>query len=117
MYILLHKEERSIKSEKWAPQVLKRTIIGYDGYTIYRVDIKEQNKVIWDKNLCIFEDYEAKKFIELPDYFNNLPTFQDFYYNDDDNEELKRQISCKSRKVSVREEEPKTRIQEGQKAS
>lgn len=42
--------------------------------------------------------------------------FQDFYYNDDDNEELERQIPRTSQKVSAREEEPKTKTQENQKA-
>lgn len=36
-YILLYKEKSSIKSEKWALRALKKTLIGYDRYTIYRV--------------------------------------------------------------------------------
>ena len=116
VYVLLHKEERSMKSEKWAPRALKGTLVVYDGHTIYRVHIKEQNKVIRVKDLRIFEDYEAKKSTELPDYSNDLPTFQGFHYDDDDDEELERQIPRTSRKVSAREEEPKTRTQEGQKA-
>ena len=46
MYLLLHKEERLMKSEKWALQALKGTLVGYDRYRIYKVHIKEQNKVI-----------------------------------------------------------------------
>lgn len=113
MYVLLHKEKLSIKSEKWAPQVLKRTLIGYDRYTIYKVHIKKQNKVIWVKNLCIFEDYKTKKFTKLPDYSNNPLIFQGFHYDADDNQKQERQISCKSQKVSARKAEPKTKIQEG----
>lgn len=46
VYVLLHEEERSTKSEKWAPRALKGVLVGYDGHTIYRVHIKDQNKVI-----------------------------------------------------------------------
>lgn len=64
-----------MKSENWTSQVLKRPLIGYDGHTISKVYIKEQKKVIWVKNLRIFEDYKVKKSTNLPDYFDNLPTF------------------------------------------
>ena len=40
-----------MKSEKWATQALKRILVGYDGHTIYRVHIREQNNVIRVKNL------------------------------------------------------------------
>ena len=40
VYILLHKEEQSMKSEKWALGALKRVLIGYDDQTIYWVYIK-----------------------------------------------------------------------------
>lgn len=46
VYVLIHKEERSMKSEKWAPRVLKGILVGFDRHTIYRVHIKDQNKVI-----------------------------------------------------------------------
>lgn len=36
-YVRLYKEKSLIKSEKWAPRALKKTLIGYDRYTIYRV--------------------------------------------------------------------------------
>ncbi len=37
VYVFLHEEERSWKSEKWAPRALKGTLVGYDGHTIHRV--------------------------------------------------------------------------------
>lgn len=46
VYVLLHEEERSMKSEKWAPRALRGTLVGFDGHTIYRVHIKDQNRVI-----------------------------------------------------------------------
>lgn len=46
VYILLHEEERLIKSEKWGPQALKGILVGYNEHTIYRVHIREQQKVI-----------------------------------------------------------------------
>lgn len=51
VYVFLHEEERSQKSEKWAPRALKGTLVGYDGHTIHRVHIKDQNKVIRVKDL------------------------------------------------------------------
>ena len=117
VYVLLYKEKRLIKSEMWVSQALIGILVGYDGHTIYRVHIKEQKKVIRVIKLHIFEDYEAKKSTNLPDYFDNLSTFQGFHYNNDDYEELKDQISRTSQKVNPREEEPETRTQKCQKVS
>lgn len=36
---------------KWAQQALKRILVGFDEHTIYKVHIKDQNRVIWVKNL------------------------------------------------------------------
>lgn len=41
VYILLYKKERTIKSEKWALRVSKRTLISFDGHIIYMVHIKD----------------------------------------------------------------------------
>ena len=86
VYVLLHEEERSMKPEKWAPRVLKRVLVGYDGHTIYRVHIKDQKKVIQVKDLRIFEDYKTKASNELPDYDEGKPTFQGFLFEDNDEE-------------------------------
>ncbi len=83
MYILLHGEERALKSEKRNPQALRGTLVGYDSHTIYRVHIREQNKVIRIKDLRIFEDYKTKTSTDLPDY-KNTPTFQGSLLSDDD---------------------------------
>ena len=85
VYVLLREEERALKSEKWNPRALSGILVGYDGHTIYRVHIREQNKVIRIKDLRIFEDYEAKTFTELPEY-KNTPTFSGFLLSDDDDE-------------------------------
>lgn len=86
IYIVLYTEEHLIKTEKWALQLLKKTLISYNKYTIYRVHIKKQNKVFQVKDFCIFEDFKAKTSTKLPDYFNDLSIFQSFYYNDNNNE-------------------------------
>ena len=88
VYVFLHEEERTLKSEKWAPRALKGTLVGYDGHTIYRVHLKDQKKVIQVKDLRIFEDYESKFSIELPDYSEGAPTFQGFLLADNDDEQL-----------------------------
>lgn len=61
-----------------APQVLKKTLVGYNGHTIYRVYIKDQNKVIRVKDLQIFEDFKIKSSTNLTNY-ENKPTFERFF--------------------------------------
>ena len=132
VYVLLHKEERLMKSEKWATRALKRILVGYDGHTIYRVHIRKQKKVIQVKDLQIFEDYEAKKSTKLSDYSDNMPTFQEFLLENNDDKEPESHagqkvnsergkdqempIPRRSRKVNVREEEhPTFRAQKSRK--
>lgn len=76
-----------LKSEKWQPRALQGTLVGYDGHTIYRVYIQEQNKVIHIKDLRIFEDYETKTETSLLAY-QNIPTFQRFYADHDDKRDI-----------------------------
>ena len=92
----------------------------YNRHTIYRVYIREQEKMIQVKDLQIFEDYKAKKSTKLLDYFSNMPTFQGFLLKDDDEkkseshagqkinrireEEQKMSILCIDQKVDIREE-------------
>lgn len=35
IYVLIHKEERDLKSEKFVPRAMKGTLVGFDGHTIY----------------------------------------------------------------------------------
>ena len=105
VYVLLHEEERSMKSEKWAPRALRGTLVGFDGHTIYRVHIKDQNRVIRVKDLRIFEDYESKGSTELPDYFESLSTFQGFLHTDNDDEEQELPVPRASRKAKNAREE------------
>ena len=86
VYVLLHKEERSIKLEKWAPQALKEILVSFDKRTIYRVHIKDQIKVIRVKELRIFEDYKTKESTKLLDYSESLSTFQGFLHIDEKKE-------------------------------
>ena len=105
VYVLIHEEERSMKSEKWAPRALKGILVGFDGHTIYRVHIKDQNKVIQVKDLRIFEDYETKESTELPDYSESLSTFQGFLHTDEE-KERELPVPQAGRKVkNAREEE------------
>lgn len=46
IYIFLHKEKCIIKLEKWVLQILKRILIGFNRYIIYKIHIKDHNKVI-----------------------------------------------------------------------
>lgn len=82
VYVLIHEEKRTRKLEKWAPWALLGQLVGYDGHTIYRVFIKEQNKVIRVKDLCIYKDHNTKSATNLP-HFENTLTFQGFRLEDD----------------------------------
>ena len=88
IYIFLCKEEQTLKWEKWAPRALKGILVGYDGYTIYRIYLKDQRKVIWIKNFQIFQDYKNKFSTKLPDYSKDTLTFQGFLLADNDNKQL-----------------------------
>lgn len=46
VYIFLHEEEQTLRSEKWAPRALKETLVDHNDYTIYRIHLKDQKKVI-----------------------------------------------------------------------
>lgn len=41
VYVLLYEEKRSIKSKKWASRALRGTLVGFDGYTIFKAHIKD----------------------------------------------------------------------------
>lgn len=61
--------------------------MGFNNHIIYQVHIKDQNKVIWVKDLRIFEDYKTKALTEFPDYNEDKPPFQDFLSKENDEEE------------------------------
>lgn len=63
---------------------MKGKLVGLDGYTIYRVHIEGQNKVIRVKDLPIFEDTSAKAFLALSD-FDGKPTFNKFQLSEEKN--------------------------------
>lgn len=46
IYIFPHKEKQSLKSAKWKVKVVKSKLVGFDNHTIYKVYIKDKNKVI-----------------------------------------------------------------------
>ena len=74
VYVFLHKEEQSLKSAKWEARALKGKLVGFNGHTIYRVHIENQNKVIRVKHLQIYKDITSKAITSLPN-FNGKPTF------------------------------------------
>lgn len=60
VYVLVH-EERELKSEKFVPPALKGKLVGFNGHTIYRVHIEEQNRVISVKDIQILRIYRIKR--------------------------------------------------------
>lgn len=68
---MIHEERQQrvkSKSAKFAPQAQKEILVGYDGHTIYRVFLKEENQIIWVKNIRIHEDAVLKTDTTLPTY-------------------------------------------------
>lgn len=74
VHVFLHEEKQSLKSAKWEARALRGKLVGFDGLTIYRAHIKDQNKVIRVKDLRIYEDITSKGTTALPD-FEGVPTF------------------------------------------
>lgn len=86
VYVLIHKEKREFKSEKFVLRILKGKLLGFDNHTIYRIDIEKQNRVIRVKDLRILEDTEIYNNTSLPSY-ENEPTFQDILLENNDDKE------------------------------
>lgn len=87
VYIFIHKEEQYLKSEKFEALALKDILVGYDKYIIYRVFIQKEDKIIWIKNLQIFEDTSEKVSIILSN-FKRKSTFKSFLITNQKNNSL-----------------------------
>lgn len=87
IYVLIYKEKRELKSEKFDLQALRGQLVDFDSHTIYCVNIEEQKWVIRVKNLRIFEDTETKQYTVLPSYKDGKPTFQGFLLDINDEKE------------------------------
>ena len=55
--------------------------MGFDGHTIYKIYIEDQNKVIRVKDLRIYEDITSKAITSLPD-FDGKPIFDEIQIPD-----------------------------------
>ena len=60
------------------------------------------------KDLRIFEDYETKKSTELSDYSKDLPTFQGFLLEDNDNKNWKCQYLAQTEESTALEKKSKS---------
>lgn len=58
--MFIHEEKQSLKLAKWEVRALKSKLVEFDNYTIYKIYIEDQNKVIWVKDLQIFKDITSK---------------------------------------------------------
>ena len=74
VYVFLHKEGQSLNFAKWEARALRGKLVGFDGHTIYKVHIEDQNEVIRVKDMRIFEDITSKAATSLPD-FKGKPMF------------------------------------------
>lgn len=75
IYLLLYKEKQSLKSVQWEAYTFRRKLVGFNNYTIYRVPIKDKNKVIWVINLRIYKNITSKIITSLPN-FKEKPTVE-----------------------------------------
>ena len=96
VYIFLYKEKQHLKSAKWEARTLKSKLVGFDGHIIHRVYIKDQNKVIWVKDLRIFKDITSKLAILLQDFEKKL-TFEGIQVLDEQKLSDKSSISKKEK--------------------
>lgn len=79
--MLLHKEEQSLKSANWETCASKGKLVGFDSHTIYKIYIKDPNKVIRLQNLRIFEDIISKTTTTSPD-IKEKPMFDEIQIPD-----------------------------------
>lgn len=79
---------------------MKKILVGYDNHTIYKIYIKDQNKVLQVKNLRIFKNFKIKPFTNFSNY-KNKPTFEKFLLADRDKDFNNRTIVLKSKKQKV----------------
>ncbi len=108
VYVFIHEKKRNLKSEKFEARALKSTLIGYDGHTIYRVFIREQDKVIWVKDLQIFEDTSEKVSTALPD-FEGKPTFESFLVTNQEGSSSESNDNATTNNSTEQTEFPKSR--------
>lgn len=80
VYVFIHEEERKAKSAKWEPRGKKGMLIGYDGHTIYRVYLSDEEKVIRIKDLKIVENADRKADSQVASY--NAITVSQSYIKD-----------------------------------
>lgn len=64
-----------LKLKKWVLKALKSILVGYNGYTIYQIYLKNQRKVIQEKDVQIFKDYKNKFANNLLNYNKDTQTF------------------------------------------
>lgn len=85
-----------MKSKNCALKILKRILIGYNDYIIYKIYIKDQKKVIWIKNLL-----KITKQKPLPNFLTIILTFQSFLSEDNKDKRSKDLINTynKSQKI------------------
>ena len=112
IYVFLHKEERSLNSAKWEACAFRGKLVGFDGHTIYRVHIEDPNKVIWVKDLQIYEDITPKATKSLPD-FEGRPTFDGIQVPDEQSSSDKSSASEKEKNAPKRPSKKPTKAREG----
>lgn len=74
VYVFFHMKKQTLKSAKWDAKALKGKLVRFNRHTIYKVHIKDQNKLIRVKDPQIFKDNSAQANSTLPD-FDGKPTF------------------------------------------
>ncbi len=112
VYVLLHEEKRSLKSAKWEAYALRGKLVGFDGHTIYRVHIKDQNKVIQVKDLRIYEDITSKATTFLPD-FEGRPTFDGVQVPEEQSPSDKNNASEEEKNAPKRPSKKPTKVRAG----
>jgi hypothetical protein len=68
VYVFLHEGQRALESTKFKPRAKKGKLVGYDGSTIYRVYIQDDQAIVRIKDLRIVEDADPKNATAIQTY-------------------------------------------------
>ncbi len=110
--VFFHKEKRSLKSAKWEAHALRGKLVRFDGHTIYRVYIEDQNKVIRVKDLRIYKDITSMATTSLPD-IEGRPMFDGVQVPDEQSPSDESNASEEEKNASKKPSKKPTKVRAG----
>ena len=112
IYVFFHEEQQSLKSAKWEARAFREKLVGFNGHTIHRAQIEDQNTVIWVKHLRIYNDITSMA-ITFPSDFEGRPTFDRIQVQDEQSPSDKSSASDKEKNAHKKPPKKPTKVRKG----